>query len=76
MVVIEDDQNFFVKYNLAMTTSNKVYEENPAVEDVFAPIAEKLTTEKLQELNSQVDVDGLLVEQVAQEFLESEGLIG
>jgi osmoprotectant transport system substrate-binding protein len=76
MVVLEDDENFFVIYNLAMTMSNDVYEEHPELEDVFAPIAEKLTTEELQQLNAQVDVDGLPVDQVAQRWLEGNDFIG
>jgi osmoprotectant transport system substrate-binding protein len=76
MVVLEDDQSFFVIYNLAMTVRNDVYEQHPELEDVFSPIAEQLTTEELQQLNAQVDVDGLPVEQVAQRWLEDNDFIG
>jgi osmoprotectant transport system substrate-binding protein len=76
MVVLEDDQSFFVIYNLAMTVRNDVYEQHPELEDVFTPIAEQLTTEELQQLNAQVDVDGLPVDQVAQRWLEDNGFIG
>ena len=76
MVVLEDDKSFFVAYNLALTMNNSVYEEHPELEDLFTPIAEKLTTEELQTLNSQVDVDGLPEDQVAQKWLEDNGFIG
>jgi osmoprotectant transport system substrate-binding protein len=76
MVVLEDDQSFFVIYNLAMTVRNDVYEQHPELEDVFTPIAEQLTTEELQQLNAQVDVDGLPVDQVAQRWLEDNEFIG
>jgi osmoprotectant transport system substrate-binding protein len=76
MVVLEDDQSFFVIYNLAMTVRNDVYEQHPELEDVFTPIAEQLTTEELQQLNAQVDVDGLPVDQVAQRWLEDNDFIG
>ncbi|HSJ21756.1 MAG TPA: glycine betaine ABC transporter substrate-binding protein [Nocardioidaceae bacterium] len=76
MVVLEDDESFFVIYNLAMTVRNDVYEQHPELEDVFTPIAEKLTTEELQQLNAQVDVDGLPVDQVAQRWLEDNDFIG
>jgi len=76
MVVLEDDKNFFVIYNLALTVNNDVFEQNPELEDLFAPIAEKLDTETLQTLNSQVDVDGLPAEAVAQQWLEENGFIG
>jgi len=76
MVVIEDDKDFFVKYNIAMTAANDVFTENPGLEEVFTPISEKLTTEVMQQLNSQVDVDGLPAKDVAQKWLEDEGLLG
>jgi osmoprotectant transport system substrate-binding protein len=76
MVVLEDDESFFVIYNLALTVPKDVFDENPALEDIFTPIAEQLTTEELQQLNAQVDVDGLPVEQVAQKWLEDNDFIG
>ncbi len=75
MVVVEDDKNFFVKYNLAMTADAKVFKKYPELEDIFAPIAKKLTTETMQGLNSQVDVDGSPAEQVAQKWLEDNDLL-
>lgn len=76
MVVLEDDKSFFVIYNLALTVNDSVYKKYPQLEDLFVPIADKLTTEELQQLNAQVDVDGLPVEQVAQKWLEDNGFIG
>jgi osmoprotectant transport system substrate-binding protein len=76
MLVLEDDESFFVIYNLALTVDQKVFDDNPELEEIFTPIAEKLTTEELQQLNAQVDVDGLPVEQVAQKWLEDNGFIG
>src|SRR5699024_6809237 len=35
MVVLDDDKNFFVKYNLAMTINQDVFEEYPELEDIF-----------------------------------------
>ena len=76
MVVLDDDKNFFVIYNLALTVNQDVFDQYPELEDVFTPIAEKLTTEELQSMNSQVDVDGLPPEAVAQQWLEDNGFIG
>ncbi len=75
MVVLEDDKNYFVKYDLALTINNDVYTKYPQLEDLFNPVAEALTTEELQKLNAQVDVDGLPVEQVAQKWLQDKGFI-
>jgi len=77
MVVLEDDQQFFPIYNLALTVRQDVYAEHgETLESLFTPIAEQLDTETLQTLNAQVDVDGLLPEEVAQMWLEDNGLIG
>lgn len=76
LVVLEDDESFFVKYNLAMTMRNETLEDTPELAEVLDPIAANLTTEVLQELNSQVDVEGLPEEGVARTWLEDNDLIG
>ena len=77
MVVLEDDEAFFPIYNLALTVDTAVHDEHgEQLDAIFTPIAEQLDTETLQSLNSQVDVDGLLPEEVAQQWLEENGLIG
>jgi len=76
MAVLEDDQNFFPIYNLALTVRQDVYDEHGETLDaIFTPIAEALDTETLQALNAQVDVDGLLPEEVAEMWLEENGFI-
>lgn len=75
MTLLEDDKGFFVKYNLAMTADAQVYEENPELEEIFTPLAEALSTETMQELNAQVDEEGLPAEQVAQTWLEDNGFL-
>ncbi len=75
MTVLDDDKDFFVKYNLAMTTREDVFKKYPQLEDIFTPLAEKLTTETMQSLNAQVDADGLPPEQVAQKWLEDNGFL-
>jgi osmoprotectant transport system substrate-binding protein len=77
MVVLEDDKQFFPIYNLALTVRKDVYDKNAKeLDSIFNPIAEKLDTETLQGLNAQVDVDGLLPDEVAQMWLEENGFIG
>ncbi|HLR95295.1 MAG TPA: glycine betaine ABC transporter substrate-binding protein [Jiangellaceae bacterium] len=75
LVIIEDDQNVFVAYNTTMTVRQEVLDENPAIEEIFAPIIEALTNEKMLELNERVDVMAEPPEQVAEDFLEEEGLL-
>src|SRR5665811_331601 len=70
LVVLDDDKNFFVKYDLAMTMKDKTLKDSPELESILNPIAAKLTTEELQKLNARVDVDGLPEEAVAKKWLE------
>lgn len=73
--ILEDDKQFFVKYNVAMTANNEVFSRYPQLAQVFNPIAAKLTNESMRAMNARVDVEGLPPEQVAQEFLEQNGFI-
>jgi osmoprotectant transport system substrate-binding protein len=75
LTVLEDDQDHFPAYNGALTIRQDVFEENEQLADLFAPISELLTTEQMQQLNSQVDVDGLPPEEVAETFLRDNGFI-
>ncbi len=74
--VLEDDQDFFVQYQGAMTLRQETLDEYPEIEEIMAPISEALTDEVVTELNGRVDIDGELERDVAEEWLEEEGLIG
>lgn len=76
MVVLEDDEDFFVQYQGAMTLRQETLDEHPEIAEIMAPISEKLTNEVMMELNGQVDTLGEAPEDVARDWLESEGLIG
>ena len=54
---------------------SSILKKYPAIADVMAEVSPKLTTEVMQKLNAQVDVDGEDPEDVAQQWLEDEGLI-
>ncbi|MDQ3484863.1 MAG: glycine/betaine ABC transporter substrate-binding protein [Actinomycetota bacterium] len=76
LVVLEDDKQYFPGYEVALTINEEVLADTPEIEDVLAPIAEKLTTEELQQMNASVDVDGQPHEAVAEQWLEDNDLIG
>ncbi len=76
LTVLEDDMAFFPIYNPSPNVRAELLEEYPGIADVFAPIAEALDNETMTALNAQVDVEGQTPDAVAQEWLESEGLIG
>jgi osmoprotectant transport system substrate-binding protein len=76
LVILEDDQEFFVPYNAAMTVRQEVLDQHPQLAEVFNPIAEVLTTDLMRGLNERVDVGGELPEDVAEQFLQEHGFIG
>ncbi|MGJ7440784.1 glycine betaine ABC transporter substrate-binding protein [Aquipuribacter sp. MA13-6] len=76
LTVLEDDLAFFPIYNPSPNVRAELLEEFPAIADVFAPITEALDNDTMTALNAQVDVDGETADAVAEEWLESEGLIG
>ena len=76
LVVLKDDKNYFVSYEVAMAVNQKVLKGAPKLEEVLDPVAKALTTEELTKLNSQVDVDGLPIEAVAKKWLQGKDLIG
>lgn len=75
LVVLEDDQQIQPAQNLVPAVSTEFLDENPDIADVLNPLMAALTTEKLTELNGRVAVDREKPEDVARDFLESEGLL-
>jgi osmoprotectant transport system substrate-binding protein len=71
--IVEDDKGFFPLYNPALNVRTQAMD--PKIAKLFAPISEKLTTETLQKLNAQVDVEGQLPEEVAEQWLSENGFI-
>ncbi|MCR1160291.1 glycine betaine ABC transporter substrate-binding protein [Paenarthrobacter sp. UW852] len=72
--VMEDDKSFFPIYQGALTIKADVLAKYPAIADIMAKVSPKLTTEVMQKLNAKADVDGEDPEDIAKDWLESEGL--
>ena len=73
---IEDDKNFFPKYNPALEVRKETYDQyGPQLEEIFTPIAKALDEKTMTEMNARVDVDGELPEDVAEDFLSEEGFV-
>lgn len=75
LTVLEDDQGFFVEYAGALTLRQETLDEYPEIADVMAPISEALTNDVITELNGRVDNDGEEPRDVAEEWLEEQGLL-
>lgn len=76
LTVLEDDKNFFPKYNPAPTVLQELFTEYPQLVDVFAPVSAALDAESMTMMNASVDVDGNDPADVARDWLTEKGLIG
>lgn len=75
LTVMKDDKQFFPVYQGSFTLKQSTLDKYPGIADVVALMAPKLTTEEMQKLNAQVDVDGDEPADVAKAWLQKEGLI-
>ena len=58
------------RHHSASDVPTEILDEHPEIEELFAPLSELLTDEKMQELNARVDVDGEDYTTVALDFLK------
>ena len=73
--ILEDDKSFFPDYNGAFLVRQDVLAKYPELEEILNQLSGKIPTEQMAELTYQVDVVGRSVDEVAREFLSSQGLI-
>jgi osmoprotectant transport system substrate-binding protein len=73
LVMLEDDMGFFPPFQAAVTVREDAYD--PAMDDLFNPIAEALDEPTMIELNRRVSVDEEDPEAVAQDWLQENGFI-
>ena len=75
LFVLEDDLNFFPPYYAAPLIRSDTLKEYPQLRAVLQILAGGITDEKMQQLNYQVDEQGLSARQVAGDFLQQEGML-
>jgi osmoprotectant transport system substrate-binding protein len=75
LVVLEDDKHIQPAQNLVPAVSTEFLTAHPDVADILNPLMAALTTENLTELNSKIAVDRQKPEDVATEFLQTNGLL-
>ena len=73
--VLEDDRNFFPKYNVSLVLNEATAKKYPQIADLIDPVAAKLTDDVLLQLNAQIDVEGREPADVAYEWLKKEGFV-
>jgi osmoprotectant transport system substrate-binding protein len=74
-VVLVDDKLYAPPYNLTPVVRKEVLDKNPKLADALNAISAKLDDPTMAKLNASVDVDKKTVEEVAEGFLRTNGLI-
>ncbi|MGH3973437.1 MAG: glycine betaine ABC transporter substrate-binding protein [Pseudonocardiaceae bacterium] len=75
LTVLQDDKLYHPLYNAAPTLRKEIYDRNPNIATVFAPISAALTNEVMSELNRQKSAEGKPERQVARDWLAQQGFI-
>lgn len=73
--ILEDDKQFFPRYNVAPSIRTEMIKAHPEIAEIFAAVNPKITNEVMLELNKMVDVDGEQPALVALNWLKKEGFV-
>ncbi len=72
---MEDPKSIWPSYYPAPVVRGDALKKNPKIKEVLASVNETLDADTMRQLNAQVDIDRENPEDVAQEYLEKEGLV-
>jgi len=75
LYILQDDKKLFPPDNVGLVVRSDVLKKYPAIATFMAPVATKLTTDVMVDLNRQVEVDKKKVSDVAQGWLTQNGLL-
>ncbi|MPZ62738.1 MAG: amino acid ABC transporter substrate-binding protein [Propionibacteriales bacterium] len=75
LVLLEDDQGLQAAQNLVPVVNSEFLDQNPDIAEPLNEMSSTLTTEDLANLNEQVDLERQKPADVAQQYLQDEGLI-
>ncbi|MDE8255864.1 glycine betaine ABC transporter substrate-binding protein [Erysipelothrix rhusiopathiae] len=75
VTMLEDDLNFFPRYQSAFLVRSDLEKDFPGVEAVLEKISNSITTDESRQLNYRVDVEVKNPETVARDFLIEKNLI-
>ncbi|MGS0743912.1 glycine betaine ABC transporter substrate-binding protein [Glaciimonas sp. GG7] len=73
--LLEDNKHFFPFYTAAPIVREEVLAANPKLAEQLNALAATIDTQKMAEMNKQVDIDQQPIKKVAEEFLRAEGLL-
>ena len=74
-VTLTDDKNLFPPDNAGLEVRSSVLQKYPSIGAWMAPVAAKLTTPVMLQLNAMVEIQGLTVVNVAHTWLVQNGFL-
>lgn len=75
LVTLEDDKHFFPPYDASPVFLQETIDEYPEIAEALEPLAGTIDEETMGKLNGKVDIDGEDLADVAEEFLNEQGLL-
>lgn len=75
LTIMEDTKDIWPFYYPAPVLMQKFLDDNPDAEKILDEVSSSLTADKMRQLNGAVDLDQEDPEDVAQEYLQEEGII-
>lgn len=75
LVVLQDDKQFFPPYFAAPVIRQDILAQSPEIEEILNQVANKINDETMAQLNLQVDQEQKEPADVAQAFLQEQGLL-
>lgn len=75
LAVLQDDKKLFPPDNVGLIVRADVLKKYPAIASLMTPVAAKLTSDVIIQLNKQVEVDKKTVDDVARTWLQQNGFL-
>ncbi|MFN2581171.1 MAG: glycine betaine ABC transporter substrate-binding protein [Candidatus Dormibacteria bacterium] len=75
LVVLQDDKKLFPPDNAGLVIRQSVAQKYPQIGGLMEPIAAKLTTDVVKQLNAQVDIQNMKASDVAHAWLVQNGFL-
>lgn len=75
LVVLDDDRHLFPPDSVGLVVRAPVLRRHPGIAAIMAPVAARLTTTEITQLNREVEIDRRSVADVARSWLATTGLL-
>lgn len=69
--VLQDDKNYFPSYEAGIVIRQEILEKYPELEPLLNQLQQKISTEKMQQLNYEVEIEKKSPAEVAKNFLNT-----